>query len=85
MDSLESLSKKLDETHEWPCLFTFKCVVPAASSDTFRQLFPEHSPRERESRSGKYISMTIEWKASSSREVTDIYRKASEIPGAILL
>lgn len=29
--------------------------------------------------------MTIEWKASSSSQVIEIYRKASEIPGALLL
>lgn len=85
MDDLESLKKKLEETHDWPCVYTFKCVIPSDQRNRFLKVFPDHTPAERPSRSGKYVSMTLEWQATSSEEIIGVYREASTIPGALLL
>jgi putative lipoic acid-binding regulatory protein len=85
MDNLESLRAKLDDAHDWPCVYTFKCVIPSDQRDRFLESFPDHQPTERGSRSGKYISMTLEWEAGSSGEIVEMYREAATIPGAILL
>lgn len=75
----------LEECHDWPCTYTFKFIVPQQSISEMEKLFPDHDIKKRESKTGKYISVTFETLANSSEEIMDVYHKASLIPGAMAL
>jgi hypothetical protein len=85
MQDYSAFEEKLNEVHDWPCTYTFKCIVPAAEVDTFREKFQQFSFSERASSSGKYISFTLEFHADSSGHVVNVYQTAATIPGAMVL
>jgi hypothetical protein len=58
-DQWESFKVKLEETHQWPCPYTFKCIVRAeyyCELDAIKEK-GEHSVRQ--SSNGKYLSLTL--------------------------
>lgn len=85
---LRSLEEKLNETTEWPSVYMFKFIVP---SDNRRialveALFgPEATLATKESRSGKYISITCKVVMLNALEIIEKYRKAAAIEGLIAL
>jgi putative lipoic acid-binding regulatory protein len=84
-DQWESFKVKLEETHQWPCPYTFKCIVRAeyyCELDAIKEK-GEHSVRQ--SSNGKYLSLTLNFEAQESDDVLEVYRLASAIPGAVLL
>jgi len=85
MQDYSAFEAKLNDVHNWPCTYTFKCIVPCGEADTFRAAFKEHSLSDRASKSGKYISFTMEFNASSSGDVVSVYRTAATIPDAMPL
>ncbi len=85
-DSLNSLRVRLDENLAWPCLYTFKFIVPAVHVHRAEALFPEgHSIQRRPSKNGKYIGLTVDMMMLGSADVIALYRKASAIAGIICL
>ncbi|MEM6886289.1 MAG: DUF493 domain-containing protein [Verrucomicrobiota bacterium] len=85
MQDYSAFEAKLNDDHDWPCTYTFKCIVPSAEADTFRSALSEHTLTDRASKSGKYISFTLEFTAQSSNDVVAVYQTASTIPGAMPL
>lgn len=85
MQDYSAFEAKLNDVHDWPCTYTFKCIVPRGEVDIFRSAFSDHTLSERPSKSGKYISFTLEFTASSSAEVVAVYQTAATIPGAMPL
>jgi hypothetical protein len=82
------LMQLLDERHTWPGIYTFKFIVPQASSDALREVLPEAEKVEtRPSSGGKYTAYTFHCPMGSSREVLDVYARVhgSQIPGLISL
>ena len=75
----------LDGHHQWPCLYVFKFIVPSENLQLFEACFPEHQLEKRESKTGKYTSITMELNMCSSKEVMDIYEKAAQVPGVMAL
>jgi len=75
----------LDESHQWPCPYTFKFIVPTENLRMVKELFPDSPLRMRESKSGKYTSVTMESTMCSSKEVMAIYEKAATVPGMMAL
>ncbi len=85
MQDYHAFEEKLNEVHQWPCPYVFKCIVPSGEADTFRQTYADFEMTHRDSKSGKYVSFTLEFTAHSSDEVVNLYRIASTIPGAMVL
>ena len=81
----ESLQKKLDEHYVWPALYTFKFIVPRDKVADVKQLFPLHESREKPSKNGNYVSVTLQMMAPGSEEIIAVYRRASAIEGLIAL
>ena len=81
----EQFKQVLDGHHQWPCPYTFKFIVPSENLQQLKDQFPDHEILTRESKSGKYTSVTMESNMCSSREVMDIYEKAAEVPGVMSL
>ncbi|QGY41339.1 DUF493 family protein [Pseudodesulfovibrio cashew] len=75
----------LDGHHQWPCPYVFKFIVPNESLEALLALFPGEEVTTRPSKSGKYISATLESHMCSSKAVMDVYEKVSVIPGIMAL
>ena len=84
----ERLRKQLNETHKWPCDFTFKFIVPA-EGDGEEQLKATFSGdarfSSRASRNGRYVAFTIVDRVHSAEDVFTRYEGAAVIPGVISL
>ena len=50
-----------------------------------RKLFPMHTPSERASKNGNYISITVQTMMQSTEAVIEVYQNASAIEGIIAL
>ena len=81
--SIESFKSALDDNHEWPCHYTFKFIVPRDKTDEVLSLFADDPVSERPSRSGRFISYTMEMYVESSDHVVSIYNRVSHIKGVI--
>ena len=79
---------QLDETHQWPCDFMFKFIVPKGNENeaALRAIFGFKSKMKmRESSTGKYRSFTILDSVGSADEVFNRYEAAAKISGVIAL
>ncbi|MEM1157570.1 MAG: DUF493 family protein [Verrucomicrobiota bacterium] len=85
MQDYSAFAAKLNDVHDWPCTYIFKCIVPSTEAEAFRSAFPEHTLSDRTSKAGKYISFTLEFTAESSKDVVAVYQTAATIPGAMPL
>ena len=84
-DDLKTLKKLLDDSHQWPSSYTFKFIGPVNTEQQLAALFAEHSTSRRESRTGKYVSLTVQANLNSSDEVLSLYAAARAIKGVIAL
>ena len=82
---IESFREKLDQHHSWPTLYMFKFIVPKGKEEEVRNLFPLHTPSEKESKNGNYISLTLQMMMPSSEAVISVYQKVAAIEGIIAL
>ena len=84
----------LDETHSFPCRFTFKAIglanddfalrVVAAVRATLAQDFD--APYElRETSGGRHVAVTIEPWVESSQQVIEIYAAIRNLDGLVML
>jgi putative lipoic acid-binding regulatory protein len=84
-ERMTNLKELLDSQHEWPGNYTFKFVVPGNKSGELRQVVAAEESHSRQSKSGKYTSMTFEIACQSSDDVISIYQKVSKIEGIVTL
>lgn len=74
----------LEEAHDWPSLYTFKFIVPAARVPDVELLFPpETKIQHRASSGGKYVSVTGVALMESPDAVLAIYAAAKSIDGIV--
>ncbi len=85
MSNKDQSKQILDENHQWPCPYLFKFIVPTKNICQLTELFPNDQLQTRASKNGKYTSVTFESNMSSSKEVMEVYQKASTIPGVMSL
>ncbi|TIH12177.1 DUF493 domain-containing protein [Marinifilum sp. JC120] len=83
--SIEQFKATLDEHHTWPCDYTFKFIVPSKSLDELKSMIDGFPYTERDSKTGKYTSVTVCIHANSSDVILNIYEKAATIEGLISL
>jgi hypothetical protein len=80
------LLQLLDERHSWPCLYSFKFIVPAAKGAELQSLIPEAEQVEtRSSSGGRYTAFTFHCPMGSGREVLGIYARVRGINGIVSL
>lgn len=84
-DKLKQFKQALDDHHQWPCPYVYKFIVPTENLDQLMALFPEEEVATRESKSGKYTSVTMTSTMCSSDEVMAVYAKAATVPGVMSL
>lgn len=82
----EQFMQALDDHHQWPCPYVFKFIVPTENLPLVNEMFASnHAIQTRESKTGKYTSVTMESTMCSSKDVMAIYEKAAQIPGLMSL
>jgi len=81
----ESFKEKLDIQYTYPALYKFKFIVLKGGSDKVMQIFPKTEHLMKESKNGKYVSITIPVMATSSNQIIETYKKANKIKGIIAL
>jgi putative lipoic acid-binding regulatory protein len=84
-DWYSSFQEKLDQHYAWPSLYIFKFIVPKGKEIELKELFPLHTPKERESKKGNYTSVTLEMMMPSSEAVIHVYKKIATVEGIIAL
>ena len=84
-DKLKQFKQTLDNHHQWPCPYVYKFIVPAERLDEFKELFASETLETRQSRTGKYTSVTMTSTMCSADEVLAVYEKASQVPGVMSL
>ncbi|WP_415712833.1 DUF493 domain-containing protein [Maridesulfovibrio sp.] len=83
--SMDKFKATLDEHHEWPCEYTFKFIVPGKALDELKSMLEGIQHTEKDSKTGKYTSVTVTIHATCSDEIVTMYQKASTIEGLISL
>jgi len=83
---LHHFKARLDEHHSWPCTYMFKFIVPAQEYPKLLDLFEsKDSIQTRQSKNGRYISVTAKCRVHSSDEVVAVYDAAARIRGIVSL
>jgi uncharacterized protein len=88
MNNFVSLREKLDQNQKWPLNYMFKFIVPAQIEKValIESLFNETAVIYRkESKSGRFISITAKQFMENSGGIIEIYQKASTIENVMAL
>ncbi len=82
----QRLMQILDDTHDWPSIYSFKFIVPSEKAKELENLIVEASQVEtRPSSSGKFLAYTFHCPMGSGREVLEIYARVKSIDGLLSL
>ncbi len=87
-EELNNFRNKLVETTTFPSVYMFKFIVPSENRliALVENLFAEEADlHTKESASGKYTSITAKQVVMTVDEITEVYKKATEIKGIIFL
>lgn len=83
------LKEKLNEVHNFPEDYLFKFIIPNDQEKLTEiyQIFDniETTISSRDSKNGKYISLSINAFVLDSEQVVDIYQQVSKVEDVILL
>jgi uncharacterized protein len=88
-DFYERFQKQLEESQNWPGLYMFKFIVKSNSEQIVKLKALFKNPSEGvslvNSSKNKFQSLTITIEMKSPWDVIEIYKKASEFEGVIIL
>lgn len=86
--NFETLREKLTSDFSWPSVYMFKFIAPSDNRvfALLHELFSENADfSSRNSKGGKYLSITVKELMISPEEVIEKYQKASAIKGVMVL
>jgi len=86
--NFDEFKQKLEKEHSFPCVYMFKFIIPAENKKMalVESLFNETADlHQKESSTGKYISLTSKQVVINADEVVEIYKKAMQIEGLMAL
>jgi putative lipoic acid-binding regulatory protein len=87
-EELERFRQKLSESMTFPTVYMFKFIVQSEHRNIalVENLFePETQIHTKDSRKGRYTSVTAKQVVVSVDEIIDIYKKAASIKGVMFL
>lgn len=88
-DFYVNFKQKLEEEHKFPCNYMFKFIVPADEEKIalLEAIFDKSNATisNRESKNGKYTSMTIIVNVHDANDVIIYYRQVAKIEGVVML
>ncbi|WP_420576510.1 DUF493 family protein [Ekhidna sp.] len=77
--------EKLEGAHQFPDNYTFKFIVKPEHQAQVEALLPDADVKLKPSSGNKYVSITLNQKMNTSKEVVDVYKRAHTIEGIIAL
>ncbi|MBD8387254.1 DUF493 domain-containing protein [Dysgonomonas sp. BGC7] len=81
--------QRLEETHSFPSDYMFKYIVPAEQSiiAKLHSIFSSANPSisSRDSKNGKYTSVTVKVPVNDADDIVIYYRQAAAIEGIVML
>ncbi len=84
--AIASFKEKLENLYTYPASYTFKFIVPMDKKMEVKSIFKSKGViTEKESRNGKFVSVSVKMMAGSSEEIINYYLKAHTIEGIIAL
>lgn len=84
-ERLQHLQTVLEDKVEWPSVYVFKFIVPASEENHILALLDGMDCKTRTSKTGKYVSVTVEEEMASAGHVIDVYRRTATVRGLISL
>lgn len=86
-NSYESFKEKLIQVQEFPGVYTFKFIVNGNDDKVaeLKAVFPNDEFKINPSKTGKYVSVTVNKQVDSADEVVGYYKQAGKIEGIMLL
>ncbi|TCV19084.1 hypothetical protein EDC17_100664 [Sphingobacterium alimentarium] len=88
-DFYNTFRQKLIDIEQFPSIYTYKFIVPAEANkkEDIEKIFEHPSTKisVKDSKTGKYNSLTVETFVKSADEVIDYYKKVSAIEKVIML
>lgn len=88
-DFYNNFRQKLIDIEQFPSIYTFKFIIPAKADkrEEVERIFEHPSTKisTKDSKTGKYNSLTVETFVQSADEVIDYYKKVSTIEKVIML
>ena len=88
-DFYSKLKIQLDDTTDFPADYLYKFIVPASENQVteVESIFNNTAAviNKKNSKTGKYVSVSIILKLNSSDEIITYYRKVEKIKGIISL
>jgi hypothetical protein len=83
--SYDNLRRLLESELSWPHRYRFKFVVPAAQRDALVGLLQDADLSFRESKGGRFVSVTAEMEMDSPDAVIAVYDRVQGIEGLVSL
>lgn len=83
--TFDGLRQALLAQNRWPSEYTFKFIVPAAELTHLLALLDDLPHSTRESKSGRYISVTCAAEMAGPDAVVEVYQRMSGVRGLIAL
>lgn len=84
-DPFTGLKRALDGGVDFPAVYVFKFIVPVAGLNHLLALLDGMPCAQRESKTGKYVSVTVETVMTTSDDIIDVYRRTAVIDGLMSL
>ncbi len=87
-EKYNGLREKLEKQNKWPNIYMFKFIMPADNKimAQVESLFDDNATIYRkESKKGKYLSITVKDKMHDVEQVVAIYKKAEKINNLMIL
>lgn len=88
-DFYTNFRERLADTEQFPSLYTFKFIIPATeqNKNDIEEIFKHPSTKIsiKDSKTGKYNSLTVETFVNTPDEVVEYYKKVSTIEKVIML
>ncbi|MDN3585203.1 DUF493 family protein [Pedobacter aquatilis] len=86
-DIYANLKEKLESVQQLPGIYCFKFIITGGLDkvEDLRKIFPTEEFIEQPSKTGKYVSITINKKVETADEVIAIYKQTAEIKGIMTL
>ena len=83
--SVEGFREKLENEYTFPVVYVFKFIVPLDKKGELEAILPDGEKSYRQSKTNKYVSLTLKKRVDSSDEVIAVYNQAYQIKGIIAL
>jgi len=86
-DIYANLKEKLEIVQQFPGVYCFKFILTGGLDkiEDLRKILPDEEFTEQASKTGKYVSITINKKVENADEVIAIYKQTAEIKGIMTL